>query len=168
MKHLRHMIGDETGAAALELLFAIPLVMLFGAGILDLGTYIERNIALDMAATAAVRYCMDDPSRADNTESIKEYLSVVEPNLGDVSLRLTRQPACKQAYNHLFYIDESETAIARKSYCSYQPLSVEVSYQGQFKTLVGRGISIACGGNGSLKARNVKSGLLDMTDGDTW
>lgn len=168
MRHVRHTLGDESGAAALELLFAIPLVMLFGAGILDLGTYIERNIALDMAATAAVRYCMDDPSRVDSEDSIKEYLSVVEPNLGEVSLRLTRQPLCKQVYDHLFYIDQSEAAIARKSYCSYQPLSVEVSYQGQFKTLVGRGISIACGGNGTLKASNMKTGLLDMTDGDTW
>ena len=163
-----HVGTDECGAAAIELLFAIPLVLVFAAGILDLSTYIERNITLDLATTAAVRYCMDDPSRIQDEASIREYLGKVEPSLGSFGMRITQGSSYKQKYTHLFFIDESESALKRTSYCSYQRFKIELSYKSEFKTLVGKSISLACGGDGSLTASNSKSGSLDKTDGDTW
>ncbi len=159
---------DEEGAAVIEMLFAVPIAVLFAAGILDMSTYISYCIAADCATTAAVRYCMDEPSRFGDESSIKTYLAKVEPSLKTASLSLSEQPVRKQAYDHLFYIDESEQVITRKSYCTYQPFSIELTYRSEFKTLLGKSISLACGGDGSLVVRNKKAGALDKTDGDTW
>lgn len=160
--------GDEGGAAIIEMLFVIPVIILLAAAILDFSTLIKCNMALDSAATAAVRYCMDSPEKPRSEEEIKAYLKIVDPGLAGVEIHLTEGSVQKTAYEHLFYIDESERVIPRKSYCSMQPFSVELVYRCRFKTLVGQGISIASGGNGSLIAINKKTGILDRTDGDTW
>lgn len=159
---------DECGAAAVELIFVIPIIVLFAAAILDFSLLVKCNMTLDSAATAAVRYCMDSPEKPRSTEEIKSYLKTIDPSLSGVEVRLTEGAVQKEAYDHLFYIDETETTIPRKSYCSTQPFSVELAYKGKYKTLVGQGISLASGGDGSLTATNVKSGTLDITDGDTW
>ena len=162
------MTSDESGAAAIELVLVIPIIILFAAAILDFGLLVKCNIALDSAATAAVRYRMDNPEKQRGAEDVKAYLKAIDPSLAGVEVRLTEGNVRREAYDHLFYIDETETVIPRKSYCSTQPFSIELAYRGKFKTLIGRGISLAAGGDGSLTASNVKSGSLDRTDGDTW
>lgn len=159
---------DESGAAAIELLFVIPIVILFAAAILDFSTLIKCNAALDSATTAAVRYCMDSPDKPRGIEEIKAYLKIVDPSLDDVDVRLTEGALRREAYDHLFYIDETETIIPRKSYCSTQQFSVHLTYRGRFKTLVGQAISLASGGDGALIVNNTKTGVLDKTDGGTW
>lgn len=159
---------DESGTAVIEMLFVIPFIILFAAAILDFSLLVKCNMAMDSAATAAVRYCMDSPDKPRSAEDVKAYLKAINPSFDGIEVRLTEEAVQREAYDHLFYIDETETAIPRQSYCSMQPFSVELSYKGRFKTLIGQGISLASGGDGSLTAVNAKSGVLDKTDGDTW
>lgn len=160
--------GDEEGAAVIEMLFVIPIIVVFAAAILDFSMLIKCNIALDSAATAAVRYCMDSSESPRSEEEVRAYLKVVDPSLADVEIHLTEEPVQRVTYNHLFYVDETERIIPRKSYCSMQPFTVELTYKSRFKTLIGQGVSLASGSDGSLTVVNKKAGTLDRTDGDTW
>ncbi|MGN0073318.1 MAG: TadE/TadG family type IV pilus assembly protein [Coriobacteriales bacterium] len=158
----------EDGAAVIELVFVLPLVLLMAAAVLDLSALIKCNLALDSAATAAVRYCMDAPSAADNPAELKRYLVCIDPAMEGAELSVSLGDRTSQGYTHLIYPGASESVVARASSCTYQPFSVELSYTGSYYTLVGRGISLACGGDGSLKAVCRESGCLDRTDGSSW
>ena len=164
--HLRP--HSEDGAAIVELVFALPIVLLMAAAVLDLSALIKCNLALDSAATAAVRYCMDMPQAADDPAMLKRYLTSIDPELERAELSVSLGSRESQGYTHLIYPGASESIISRESNCTYQPFSVELSYVGSFYTLVGRGISLANGGDGSLKAVCRESGCLDRTDGSTW
>ena len=159
---------DESGAAVIELMFVVPILVLVMAAVLDLSTYIKCNMALDSAATAATRYCMDNPASADDAQALSEYLATIDPEMGGIGVRVSKGDTAKEAYKHLFYVDESDNAISRQSFCSFQPFSVELTYQTPYKTLVGKSISLAAGCDGSLVATSSKSGVIDRTDGDTW
>lgn len=159
---------SEDGAAVIELVFALPVVLLMAAAVLDLSALIKCNLALDSAATAAVRYCMDSPTAADDPAELKRYFACIDPSLEGAELSVTLGRQDSQGYTHLIYPGASESLISRESSCTYQPVTVELSYTGSFYTLVGRGISLASGGDGSLKAVCRESGCIDRTDGSTW
>ncbi|MGN0039377.1 MAG: TadE/TadG family type IV pilus assembly protein [Coriobacteriales bacterium] len=159
---------SEEGAAVIEMVFALPVILLMAAAVLDLSALIKCNLALDSAATAAVRYCMDDPAAADKPAELKSYLVRIDPSMKETELTVSLGGLDSQNYTHLIYPYESEALVKRPSRCTYQPFSVELSYTGSFYTLVGRGISLASGGDGSLKAVCCESGCLDRTDGSTW
>lgn len=161
-------LSDEGGAAVVELMFVVPILVLVMAAVLDLSSYIKCNMALDSAATAAVRYCMDNPASAEDPQALKSYLSTIDPEMSKVGASVRTQDVRRESYKHLFYVDESDNAISRQSFCSFQPFSVELSYRAPYKTLVGKSISLAAGGDGTLVATSKKSGVMDRTDGDTW
>ena len=159
---------SEDGAAIVELVFALPIVLLMAAAVLDLSALIKCNLALDSAATAAVRYCMDIPEMSGDPAAVKSYLASIDPAFADLELSVSLGAEESRSYTHIVYPGASEAAIRRESRCTYQPFSVELSYTGSYYTLVGRGISLAVGGDGSLSARCRESGCLDRTDGSTW
>ena len=161
-------IRGEEGAAVIEAVFALPLVLLMVAGVLDLSALVKCRLSLDSAATAAVRYCMDTPQAADDPVMLKRYLASIDPELERAELSVSLGARESQGYTHLIYPGASESVISRESNCTYQPFSVKLSYAGSFYTLVGRSISLASGGDGSLKAICRESGCLDRTDGSTW
>lgn len=161
-------IRGEEGAAVIEAVFALPLVLLMVAGVLDLSALVKCRLSLDFAATAAVRYCMDIPEMAGDPAAVKSYLASIDPAYADLELSVSLGAEESRSYTHIVYPGASEAAIRRESRCTYQPFSVELSYTGSYYTLVGRGISLAVGGDGSLSARCCESGCLDRTDGSTW
>ena len=69
----------EEGAAVIEAVFALPLVLLMVAGVLDLSALVKCRLSLDSAATAAVRYCMDIPEMAGDPAAVKSYLASIDP-----------------------------------------------------------------------------------------
>ena len=159
---------SEDGAAIIELVFALPIVLLMAAAVLDLSALIKCNLALDSAATAAVRYCMDIPEAAGDPATLRSYLASIDPAYAELGLSVSLGAEESRSYTHIVYPGASEAAIRRESRCTYQPFSVELSYTGSYYTLVGRGISLAAGGDGSLSARCRESGCIDRTDGSTW
>lgn len=168
MRILAGAKDNETGAAAVELVFAVPILVLLAAGLLDLSMLVRCNIALDSAATATVRYCMDNPDNAESVEVLREYLSTVEPDMADATIGVSKGDVRKEAYEHFFYVDESEDVISRQSFCSFQPFSIKLTYRTPYRTLIGKTLSAATGGDGMLVATCTKAGVMDRTDGDTW
>lgn len=158
----------EDGAAIVEFVFVVPMIILMVAGVLDLSALIKCNLALDSAATAAVRYCMDIPQAAEDTDELKRYLATIDPAFENLELSVSLGGLEHDSYTHIFYQDLSDNPIKRDSNCSYQPFIVELIYTGSYYTLVGRGISLASGGNGSLKVTSCEAGCIDRTDGSTW
>lgn len=159
---------SEEGAAVIEAVFALPLVLLMVAGVLDLSALVKCRLSLDSAATAAVRYCMDIPEAAGDPATLRSYLASIDPAYAELGLSVNLGAEESRSYTHIVYPGVSEAAVRRESRCTYQPFSVELSYTGSYYTLVGRGISLAAGGDGSLSARCRESGCIDRTDGSTW
>ncbi len=159
---------SEEGAAVVEAVFALPLVLLMVAGVLDLSALVKCRLSLDSAATAAVRYCMDIPEAAGDPAALRSYLASIDPAYAELGLSVSLGAEESRSYTHIVYPGVSEAAVRRESRCTYQPFSVELSYTGSYYTLVGRGISLAAGGDGSLSARCRESGCIDRTDGSTW
>lgn len=159
---------SEEGAAVIEAVFALPLVLLMVAGVLDLSALVKCRLSLDSAATAAVRYCMDIPEAAGDPATLRSYLASIDPAYAELGLSVSLGAEESRSYTHIVYPGVSEAAVRRESRCTYQPFSIELSYTGSYYTLVGRGISLAAGGDGSLSARCRESGCIDRTDGSTW
>lgn len=67
---LRQAAGadGERGAAVVEILLVMPLMVLLVASTLDAGCYIRYAVEADSAATTAVRYLMDYPDRVPDDE----------------------------------------------------------------------------------------------------
>ena len=164
-----HASKDEDGAAIVEMVLVIPIVVLLMAGLLDLSAYIKCNITMDSAATAAARFCMDDPSNSTNQAAISSYLARIDSELSDVKVSVETGKPITETYTHYLYPDISDNHIERPgSVCTYTPFVVELTCTKSFFTPIGRGISLASGGDGSLTVTSRQAGQLDMTKGDTW
>lgn len=161
-------LRDEEGAAILELVMITPVLVIFAAGILDLSLYIKCNMTVDSASTALARRCMDDPSLAKSNAELCSYLSIVEPTLTDAEVTVETKDAVCENYTYNVYPDNAGGHVTRNSSNSYTPFTVTVSYAGSFFTPIGRGISLAAGGDGSLTVMHSQTGRLDTTSGATW
>ena len=162
---------NEEGAAAVEMVMAIPLLMILVAGLLDLSAYIGCCLSTDAMATAAVRYCMDNPEHAETPSLVKSYIAQISPAFASqgVDISISVGEAEAEQYTHHFYTDSSSPALERpNSNISYKPISVRINYTGSFYTSIGRLISQATGGDGSLEVSAYQAGTLDTTDGQTW
>lgn len=160
--------GSEDGAAIVELVMVVPILVVLVAGLLDLSLLIKSNMAADAASTALARRCMDDPNLADDTQQLSAYLALIEPGLQSASVNVSKEREQKDPYVYSVYPDESENRVTRSSYNSYVPFTVSISYQRNYYTLIGRGISYACGGNGMMHVQSAQAGRLDTTSGATW
>lgn len=160
--------ANEDGAAIVELVVVVPILIVLVAGILDLSLLIKSNMATDAAATALARRCMDDPSLASDNQQLCAYLKLIEPGLENATVKISKESEQKQPYVYSVYPDESENRVTRTSYNSYVPFTVSIDWQKNYYTLIGRGISYACGDNGELRVHSAQTGRLDTTSGATW
>lgn len=164
-----HKEIDERGSAIVEMVLAIPILILLVCAVLDVSTYIKAGITADTAATTAVRYVMDDPSKTES--DIKAYLTRVDPSLSDSNCEVTVQFGGNntEMYTHYFYDEEKDNPIPRpNSTVTLRPVAVSVTYTGSFYTPLGRLIGYATGNDGSLVATSTQVGELDLTGGATW
>lgn len=159
---------DEGGAAVVEMVMILPVLALLVCGILDMGAYLKAGVTVDTAATTAVRYLMDDPTRS--ADELQTYLGRVDPAFGGscTEVAVAWGDAECTTYTHRFYNDLKNVAPRNGSTVTVRPVAVTVTYTGAFLTPLGRAVGLATGTDGSLVACSTQVGELDLTDGATW
>lgn len=180
---------SEHGAAIIELLMVVPVLMLFIFAILDFSIYIKTVSTMDTAATAAVRWAQEQPEQvleqgvANQTwarparlkgnaeESMAKYLNTaisetdafgkpIEEGGIEVTLHLGEHYI--NTYTHRLYDDSSILLEREGSRVSFLPFSVTVDYGFSFPTPLGKAL------NDALPHTVTQAGTIDMLDGETW
>lgn len=167
---------EEEGAAIVEFVFALPVLLLFVCAVLDASVYIKAGITADTAATAAVRYLMDESSStgvAQAQQELGSYLARVDAAfaLQGASVKVDLGETSTSRYTHRFYMDDGEDAVLlerKNSAVVTQPVAVTVTYTGAFLTPLGRAASLSAGQGGKLVVTAVQNGDIDLTGGSTW
>ena len=168
----------ERGAAVIEMVMAVPVLVILICGIVDLSTYIKVCTTVDTAATVATRYIVDDPSltpdRYKDEAKIRKCVNdSFAEDLGglDVKVSYNESKLKKETYTHHFYTEETNDDITSmtRTNCqlTYQPFTVTVTYQGEWWTPFGRLIGRAVNEDHSadMVVTSKQAGQVDLTQG---
>lgn len=69
--HCRSLAADSRGVALVELAAALPVLLLLGIGVYDVGTLLLEGIRLESAAKAGVQPVLYDPASIGNVAAAK-------------------------------------------------------------------------------------------------
>lgn len=189
-KTRRKAEGDsekEHGAAIVEFVLCIPMLICLVAAMIDAAYYIRYQIEVDSATSAATRYLMDYPLRlpsdddrsSADLDGLKEYLADTYPALfkstweGGNCLSISVDAGDVEypdgdgnhyaGYEHKIYLGDQFYS-RQNSARAEQDVIVTITYKTKFPTLIGSLIS----SDGSLTAKASEHGILDRTGGSTW
>ena len=90
---------DERGAAAIEMAFALPILLLFVFGIFQFGVILHANAGMQHALGEGARYATLYPKPADNLIVSKMSDSVFGMNIGTFSTPTVTTPAAADCTN---------------------------------------------------------------------
>lgn len=82
MKRLQTLGRDDKGAAAIEMAFALPVLLLFVYGIFQLGVILQANAGMQHALGEGARYATLYPKPADSAIVSKMSDKVFGMNVG--------------------------------------------------------------------------------------
>lgn len=82
MSIVRRIIADAKGAAAIEMAFALPLLLLFIFGIFQYGVILQANAGMQHALGEGARYATIFPKPADSLIVTKMNDRLVGMNVG--------------------------------------------------------------------------------------
>lgn len=161
---------EERGAAIIEAVLVIPLLALMLAGVMDVSQMFMSYNQTDYMATAAVRYCMDNPDTADEAH-VSEYLGEIAPSFAErctVEVEQGSQVA-DPSYVYRVYQDEDYIPATRTSTYAHAPVRVTVDYKGTWLTGLMRALSASdANPEGALLLSSTRAGELDQMDATTW
>lgn len=173
MKFLRGKHDGDTqekGAAIIEAVFIIPIFALMLAGVMDLTQMFLMYTQTDHMATAAVRYCMDNPNTA-NEEKVTEYIETIAPSFAencDVTVEIGAQEI-DPSYVYRVYQDDSDLAATRTCQYAHAPVTVTLNYKGTWLTGLMRSMSVSASNpDGALMLSSTRTGELDQMDATNW
>ena len=82
MTIMRNIKRDEKGVAAVEMAFALPILLLFVYGIFQFGVILQANAGMQHALGEGARYATLYPKPADNLIETRMSNSVFGMNIG--------------------------------------------------------------------------------------
>ena len=95
----RTITRDEQGAAAIEMAFALPILLLFVYGIFQFGVILQANAGMQHALGEGARYATLYPKPADSLIETKMSNAVFGMNIGTFSAPSVTIPATSQCTN---------------------------------------------------------------------
>lgn len=90
---LRRIIADVKGAAAIEMAFALPLLLLFIYGIFQYGVILQANAGMQHALGEGARYATIYPKPADTAIVTRMSDKLVGMNVGTFGTPTVTTPA---------------------------------------------------------------------------
>ena len=99
MSRLAIIRNDERGVAAIEMAFALPILLLFVFGIFQFGVILHANAGMQHALGEGARYATLYPKPADNLIVDKMSNAVFGMNIGTFSTPTVTTPATSDCSN---------------------------------------------------------------------
>ena len=164
-------ITDESGASAVELVIAVPIVLMLACALLDGAQLVVSASQAQGAAAAAARTVMADPSlTADiwgsgtllktlKTAALSDAPSVDEDQL---TVSFSWDGLTRRSYSHRFSATDSSKT--RSSTVTTQRDTVTVYIDRPWATALGKAVS----GSDKLHVEASATVDVDMTNGSNW
>lgn len=95
----RSIRSNEQGAAAIEMAFALPILLLFVFGIFQFGVILQANAGMQHALGEGARYATLYPKPADNLIQAKMSDAVFGMNIGSFGTPQVITPATTDCTN---------------------------------------------------------------------
>ena len=99
MTIMRNIKRDEKGVAAVEMAFALPILLLFVYGIFQFGVILQANAGMQHALGEGARYATLYPKPADNLIETRMSNSVFGMNIGTFGAPTVTTPATSVCTN---------------------------------------------------------------------
>ena len=99
MRYPKDMHRDESGAAAIEMAFALPILLLFIYGMFQFGVILQANAGMQHALGEGARYATLYPKPADNLIVTKMSNEVFGMNVGAFGTPTVTTPAAATCTN---------------------------------------------------------------------
>ena len=99
MTIMRNIRRDEKGVAAVEMAFALPILLLFVYGIFQFGVILQANAGMQHALGEGARYATLYPKPADNLIETRMSNSVFGMNIGTFGAPTVTTPASSVCTN---------------------------------------------------------------------
>ena len=99
MTFMRTIRRDEKGVAAVEMAFALPILLLFVYGIFQFGVILQANAGMQHALGEGARYATLYPKPADNLIETRMSNSVFGMNIGTFGAPTVTTPATSECTN---------------------------------------------------------------------
>ena len=99
MTFIRTIRRDEKGVAAVEMAFALPILLLFVYGIFQFGVILQANAGMQHALGEGARYATLYPKPADNLIETRMSNSVFGMNIGTFGAPTVTTPATSECTN---------------------------------------------------------------------
>ena len=99
MTFIRTIRRDEKGVAAVEMAFALPILLLFVYGIFQFGVILQANAGMQHALGEGARYATLYPKPAYNLIVTRMSNSVFGMNIGTFSTPTVTTPATSECTN---------------------------------------------------------------------
>ena len=99
MTIMRNFKRDEKGVAAVEMAFALPILLLFVYGIFQFGVILQANAGMQHALGEGARYATLYPKPADNLIETRMSNSVFGMNIGTFGAPTVTTPATSECTN---------------------------------------------------------------------
>ena len=99
MTIMRSIRRDEKGVAAVEMAFALPILLLFVYGIFQFGVILQANAGMQHALGEGARYATLYPKPADNLIETRMSNSVFGMNIGTFGAPTVTTPATSECTN---------------------------------------------------------------------
>jgi Flp pilus assembly protein TadG len=93
MRRRNTIVGDQRGVAAIEMAFALPILLLFVFGIFQFGVILQANAGIQHALGEGARYATLYPKPADDLIVTKMSDAVFGLNVGTFSTPTVTTPA---------------------------------------------------------------------------
>ena len=99
MTFIRTIRRDEKGVAAVEMAFALPILLLFVYGIFQFGVILQANAGMQHALGEGARYATLYPKPADSLIQTRMSNSVFGMNIGTFGAPTVTTPATSECTN---------------------------------------------------------------------
>ena len=99
MTIMRNIKRDEKGVAAVEMAFALPILLLFVYGIFQFGVILQANAGMQHALGEGARYATLYPKPADSLIQTRMSNSVFGMNIGTFGAPTVTTPATSECTN---------------------------------------------------------------------
>ena len=99
MTIMRNIKRDEKGVAAVEMAFALPILLLFVYGIFQFGVILQATAGMQHALGDGARYATLYPKPADNLIETRMSNSVFGMNIGTFGAPTVTTPATSECTN---------------------------------------------------------------------
>lgn len=124
MVKFKSLISDQKGASAVEFVLALPILMIFIIGIIQLGVLFSANAGLKQAVEEGARYATIFPSPTDTQITAR----VLDRKFGLVTSRITGPTVASGTNNGVNYVDVSMSYSVPLNFVLFTAPPVTLSY----------------------------------------